>query len=69
MGAFIHHLPLSRLVSCKSSVCQAHLDGRTPGEASVLLELQVSRTDAKRKEGMLAFKVNRREPGVIACGR
>ena len=40
-GTFIYHLPFSRLVSCKPSVSQAHLDGRTPGEASALLELEL----------------------------
>lgn len=46
MGTFIHHLPLSRLVSCKSNVSPgAHLHGSIPGVASALLELQVQRTD------------------------
>lgn len=68
-GTFIYHLPFSRLVSCKPSVSQAHLDGRTPGEASALLELQVQRTDAKRRKVVLAFEGNRREPGVVVSGR
>lgn len=45
------HPPVSRLVSCKSTVSQAHLDGSTPGEASALLELQGTKSRCEEEEG------------------